>query len=123
MNLTETAAVLTIVASYDRRTLGETDVRSWHEVFAAAGLPDLSFDDAKAAVVDHYARTRDWLMPVDVIRFCKTLRRQRIAQAGDLYALVDVDPADAVAYHEAYLKIRANVASGRRTMAELEAGK
>lgn len=65
--------LLSLMAAYDRRTVGETDVRAWHLAVA-----DLPFDDAKEAVVRHYQQERSWLMPVDVRKLVKKIREERI---------------------------------------------
>lgn len=113
MNLAETAGLLTLVTAYDRRTLGETDVRSWHEILGHAGLSELTFEDAKAAVLTHYAATRDWLMPSDVITYCRRLRAERL-RGVNVQALVTADPSDISAWHAELQQIRADIMSGRR---------
>jgi hypothetical protein len=58
----ETARLLTMIAAYDQRTLGESDVIAWHAVIGR-----VSFEAAKHAVVNYYARSRYRMMPCDVI--------------------------------------------------------
>lgn len=72
MNESEIAIMLGHVASYDRRTIGETDVLAWH-----AALKDLDLEDAIEAIVEHYSESRDWMMPVDVLNGCHRIDRRR----------------------------------------------
>ena len=62
MNLTDTAKLLTMVAAFDRRTIGEADVTAWQ-----AALDDLRFEDCREAVVAHFRISADWLMPASLI--------------------------------------------------------
>lgn len=61
MNLAETNQLLTLIASYDNRRTGDETVRAWREVLA-----DLPFADCRAAVVEHFANSEAYLMPVHV---------------------------------------------------------
>jgi hypothetical protein len=63
MNLKETNTVLALVQAFDRRTVGEVDVRAWHSV-----LGDLEVADVMEAVRRHYADSSDWMMPAHVRR-------------------------------------------------------
>ena len=85
MNASEAALLLGMCASFDRRTIGEADARAW-----ALVLADVALDDAQHAVAAHYAESRDWIMPADVRRRVKAMRRDRLdrnpapAPAADL---------------------------------------
>ena len=121
MKPSEAAVVLATAAAFDRREVGELDAEAWHAAFAAAGLADLALEDARAAVVAHYAQTRQWLMPSDVVGYCKRVRRDRLKAAGNIYALVQADPEDGPACHAEYQRLHADIAAGRRSPAgELE---
>jgi len=69
----ETGRVLAICASFDRRTVGETDVIAWLKV-----IGDLPFRDCEGAVVAHYRDSRNWIMPADVHQRVKAMRRERL---------------------------------------------
>lgn len=116
------ARVLAVAAAFDRRDVSDEDVMVWQAAFTAGGLDADSENDARAAVIEHYARTRQWVMPSDVIEHCKQARRARLEAAGDLYRLVQLDPDDP-GYHAEYLRIRSAVAAGTVTPLELEAGR
>ena len=70
MNQQEVAELLTVVAAYDRRTLGEVDVITWH-----GALGDLQLDECKKAVVEYYRTSTDWLMPANVRKLALTARQ------------------------------------------------
>jgi hypothetical protein len=116
----EVAELLATAAAFDRREVSQLDAEAWHAAFAFAGMGDLELVDAKAAVAAHYAHTRQWLMPADVVSFCKRIRRERLKAAGDLHRLVQADP-DSPNYLAEFQRLHAAVASGRRTIAQLEA--
>ena len=67
--------LLTTAAFYDRRKVGQADVIAWHPT-----VHDLNLDEAKAAVVEHYTNSADWLMPAHVRTRVKRARELRIAQ-------------------------------------------
>lgn len=75
MSPEEVVDLLTLVASYDRRTVGKADVDAW---FMATG--DLPFEDAKVAVVKHYRESREWLMPADIRKHVRAIREARITR-------------------------------------------
>ena len=72
MTPAEAARVLTTAAAFDRRTIGEFDALAW-----AQALADISPDDAAQAVVRHYGRTTDWLMPAHVRTGVVEIERER----------------------------------------------
>lgn len=79
MKLSEVAAVLTVAAAYDGRKAAEVTSRAW-----AAALDDnITFADAQAIVIEHYAETRDWIMPADINARSRRIRRSRITAALD----------------------------------------
>lgn len=75
MTKAETARLLTLIAAFDRRTIGETDVEAWHLI-----VSDLDPEDCADAVRQHYATSRDWLMPADVRTFAVNAARRREGQ-------------------------------------------
>ena len=86
----EVALLLGICASFDRRTVGQFDVESWHSV-----LSDLDFEPCRQAVLDHFADSNDWIMPADI--------RNGALQRGVTFtprtpALPAADPDDVPAY-------------------------
>jgi hypothetical protein len=72
----EVIDLLTFMASYDRRTVGRTDVAAWRLV-----VSDLLFADAERAVAAHYAESRDFAMPADIRKRVKDIRAERIRRS------------------------------------------
>ena len=73
MTPTEAAALLTIAAAYDNRKPDADQAKAW-----AMALDGLGFEDCRQVVVEHYRKTRDWLMPADVFNGVRRLRYERI---------------------------------------------
>jgi hypothetical protein len=105
MERSEAAKVLTLCAVYDRRTIGETDVREWHNV-----LDLVRFADATVAVRQHYAAHREWVMPSDVLAGVKRLRAGRLAREPD--QVPAGDPDDVIGYLHDLRQDRRQVADG-----------
>lgn len=103
MKLSEVADLLTMASAYDGRKPAVTTVEAW-----AAALDDnIAFADAKAIVIEHYARTRDWLMPADVNAASRQIRHARtsvIATPQPPEAL-DGIPAREHAWRRAYIRL------------------
>ena len=76
MNREETAHLLTAMASFDRRTLGPSDVIAWQRV-----VHDVDFADGIEAVQRHYAEHTDWMMPAHVRRIVRDIERERAVGA------------------------------------------
>ena len=89
MNTDEIIDLLTLMASYDRRKVGEADVPAWD-----AAVGDLPYDDCRTAVIAHYRETADWIMPAHVRRRVLAIRNERLKAAGDLERLIPEELAD-----------------------------
>jgi len=72
MNLKETNQALALAQAFDRRTVGEMDVRAWHAV-----LGDLDPADVLEAIRRHYAVETDWIMPAHVRRLSVEIELER----------------------------------------------
>lgn len=83
--------LLTAAAAFDRRKVGEADVRAWAD---AAGRGRWTYDEALEAVKAHYADSTAWLMPGHVTEAIRA-RRTQPAPAAALPA-PDRPPADPV---------------------------
>lgn len=68
----DTGKVLLTIQAFDNRTITEEMTLLWHEL-----LEPYTLQDCVQAVKDHYAESRDWLMPVDVINRVKQVRAER----------------------------------------------
>lgn len=78
MNLTETHDLLTLIARFDNRRFDDATVIAWREVLA-----DLTPDDCRRAVIDHFGHSEAYLMPVHVVQAAAALAHQRAAEAAD----------------------------------------
>ena len=106
MKATEAAALLTIAAAYDNRKPDADQAKAW-----AMALDDLRFEDCRTVIVEHYKRSREWLMPVDVVQGVRRLREKRLADYGPLPAPA-VDPDNTERYQREEARIRRDVADG-----------
>ena len=79
MNANEVIDLLTLMASYDRRTVGKSDVAAW-----GLAVGDLPFADSRDAVITHYRESREWIMPADVRDLVNEVRRERLKNAPAL---------------------------------------
>lgn len=70
----EAFRLLRDIAAADHRTVGETDVDVWHDC-----LGDIGYDDARAAVIEHFRNSTAWLMPAHVRSSVKQIHTARIA--------------------------------------------
>jgi hypothetical protein len=81
VNLQETSHALALVQAYDRRTVGEADVRAWHAV-----LSDAPAADVMEAIRRHYAEETGWIMPAHVRRLVRDIHAERQVLAGNPWA-------------------------------------
>ena len=56
MNPDEVIDLLTLIAAYDQRTVGESDVQAWHAIATEAGW---TFPLARRAIIEHHTRGAD----------------------------------------------------------------
>jgi hypothetical protein len=68
MSKADVAMLLTLMASFDQRTIGDADVEAWH---ATAQYAHWNTAGARRAVVAHYAETKQRMMPADVTEFLR----------------------------------------------------
>lgn len=73
----EAARILAYAAASDNRTVTEAAALAWSRQLAHY----VTFEDAAVAIDQHYARTRDFVMPADVNAGVKRLRVARIDSA------------------------------------------
>lgn len=72
MNEHDTIDVLTAIAAFDQRTVGEADVQAWT---AAARIGGWTTAQAMRAVMEHYTTETNRLMPAHITR-CIRARRE-----------------------------------------------
>lgn len=110
MNRSETAQLLTKIAAFDRRTIGEADVLAWHEI-----LEPYPLAQCLNAVRAYFAETREWCMPSDVVQRVKAERSERLRWAGTITAnpAAYENSGDPDAYQRELRAVIDAVASGR----------
>lgn len=74
----EAAVVLGKCAAFDNRRPDPVTTAAWAEALD----PNLTLTDALAIVTDHYANSREWIMPADINTRSRMIRRQRIKALG-----------------------------------------
>ncbi|QMU19331.1 hypothetical protein [Gordonia rubripertincta] len=102
MNRNEVVDLLTAASAYDRRTIGEGDVRAWSEAATRAGW---TFEKALDALHDHFASTSKWLMPGHITERIRLSTRQP-APANEVLSLSAAPPASAERRAELMAEIR-----------------
>ena len=113
MTPTEAAALLTIAAAYDNRKPDADQAKAW-----AMALDGLGFEDCRDVVVEHYRKSREWLMPADVFAGVRRIRYERIERFGYITPPPELDFAE----EQAYIKhIRERVAAGELTREQYDA--
>lgn len=93
MNTQEAAALLSIAAAFDNRKPDPDAAKAW-----SVALDGHRFEDCRDAIVAHYRKTTDWLMPGHVIAAVKTVRASRIEDHPPLTPPADLDPIETVAW-------------------------
>ena len=96
MKSTEAAALLTVAAAFDNRKPDPDAAKAW-----ALALDGLRFDDCRDAIVAHYRKSREWIMPSDVIAGVNAIRTKRVKDYGPLPAPDHLDP-DAEDFDQQY---------------------
>lgn len=72
MNREDVINLLSIATAYDNRNVGEATIEAW---LAAAAQGRWSFAEAREAVIDHYTRSTEFLMPGHVTKWIKSRRQ------------------------------------------------
>lgn len=109
MNLSETATILTLCASFDGREQSEGTAIAWQRV-----LKDMSFRDAEEAVYEYYGRETTWIKPGHIKDEARRIRARR--SEGVDAALTFVyhgDPDDTRSYIEALRGHERAIGDGR----------
>ena len=69
MTRADIARLLALMASWDQRTTGESDVEAW---YLTAEHGRWNIDGAIRAVVSHYTHTKRRIMPADITEFLRS---------------------------------------------------
>lgn len=88
MNRQDVVKTLMLMAVYDRRDVDESTVGAWIPM-----LSDITFDEARDAVLDWYADSRDWMMPADLRRHVADTRKDIAEQQRRQHELEQAEKA------------------------------
>lgn len=113
MNLVDTSKLLAVIATVDRRTVGETDIVAWHDL-----LEDVTLDDALTAVREHRRESAEWIQPAHIVARVRKIRALRLDKAGNEAFPNDIE---GVAYTDELRALRKAIGDGRMTAADLAA--
>ena len=72
----EATALLAVAAAFDNRKPDADAAKAW-----SVALDGYPFVDCRDAIVAHYRKTTDWLMPAHVLELVKRVRDKRIADS------------------------------------------
>lgn len=89
----DAARLLAVCASFDNRKPDPDTAMAWSVV-----MGDMRFEDCRDAVVAHYQKSREWIMPADIRSAVKRLRAKRLASAGDPTPPPDLTPLETIAW-------------------------
>lgn len=95
MTPAEAQMLLGVAASFDNRKPSEEAATAW-----AVALNGYRFVDCRDAIVAHYQRTREWIMPFDVIAGAKKIRNARIAAHPVLTPPPDLSPVASIEWRK-----------------------
>ncbi|MGW4633672.1 hypothetical protein [Nocardia sp. NPDC004415] len=77
MKKNDVARLLAIMASFDQRTVGESDILAW---YSAVGT--LHYPAAQAAVIEHYRTSADRIRPVHVLDIARRAANDHVERAS-----------------------------------------
>jgi len=113
MTPAEAQVLLSMASAYDNRKPDPDAAKAW-----AAALDDLRFEDCRAAVIEHYKTSTEWLMPAMVRATVKRIRAKRITNFGHFDVPDGLEPDE---YTRFLWETRRRIADGEITSAkELE---
>lgn len=108
MNRTEAVALCRLAkACCPQQAFDEHTPAAWGEL-----LGDLSFDDAKAALLE-VAKRQPFVAPAEIRTEVRRIRRQRLDAAPPLVPPPDLDPDDVLAYRRWLASARRAIADGK----------
>jgi hypothetical protein len=110
VNKPEVAQLLTLISTFDRRTVGQTDVEAWHLLLAKT-----AYDDAQQAALNHISTEHRWLTPADILCGVKAIRSDRASDLvgpGQPEEIPDADPDDVRGYLAAVREQRYRAGNG-----------
>lgn len=120
MNPADAGRLLTAAALYDNRTISELNAIAWSKALH----PTVSVRDGLQAIADHYAETREWIMPADVNGRVRRMRAKRVADLAAPAPPVQLGTAEDIRWRRTYTRALADGASRpeAETIANTELG-
>lgn len=113
MRIAETAKVLAKIQAFNNRGVDEAVITTWHEI-----LEPYLVEDCLRAVTDHFRHSKEWIMPVDIIRHVNEYQTKRLSAFPGTLRLSDDDERaglDSGEWREANKRIRRLAANGHIT--------
>lgn len=104
MTPAEAAALLAVAAAFDNRKPDADAAQAW-----ALALDGYAFVDCRDVIVSHYKKSRDWLMPSDVLGEVRRIRAKRLVDAVMPDPPPDMTPLETIAWLK---ETRARIADG-----------
>lgn len=83
MTPAEAAALLAVAAAFDNRKPDPDAATAW-----ALALEDARFIDCRDSIVAHYRRSREWIMPSDVLGGVTLVRINRLKEFERKYRIL-----------------------------------
>lgn len=93
MTPADAGRLLAIAASVDNRKPDPDAALAWSVM-----LDGYRFEDCRDVIVEHYRRSREWLMPSDIINAVRRLRDKRLAEAPAPIPPPDLTPMQTIAW-------------------------
>lgn len=110
MNPSEAATILAKMAAYDQRTVGEADALAWAEALDG----QVTVSAALEAVTAHYRKSRDRMMPVDVILAVREARGAILRRMGAADPPIGLGHEGNRKWHAAYIEAAVATNGDRR---------
>lgn len=73
MRIIDTAHVLAKIQAFTNRNVDEAVITTWHEI-----LEPYELEDCLRAVTDYFRRSKEWLMPIDILELVKGYQADRL---------------------------------------------
>lgn len=110
MNRAQTADLLNLIASTDGRKLTQQMPAAWFDILGA-----YTYEDCRAAVINHFQTSTEWLMPAHIIRHVKHLRKDRLLAVRETVEPNRADTDDPTTYVETRRRLTQLIADGHVT--------
>jgi hypothetical protein len=86
MRIIDTAQVLARIQVFNNRSVDELVITAWHEI-----LEPYELADCMRAVTEYFQKSKEWVMPVDIMHLVHEYRKARIDEFKNGLRLSDAD--------------------------------